>query len=170
MASYASLDIHGMLAHWLNRGYPTLPFPDGIAPAGFVASHIASMKPGEVISNAQFPGPRTPLAFGLMQQGRYLEFLGDDPRLFPFQRLELEKEQGATAWPRTVLIHGVDDDSVPTEGSRAFKAKLEETKPDSRVFMVEQPGSHFFDCQMHLEEAEKWLPMKFIGKNWLLYR
>lgn len=136
-----------------------LGFP--MMPADTLDKHIAAMKPGQIVSSADPPG-RFDITFGSIQQGRYVEILGTDPRLYPMEHLDTAGEL-----PSLFIFHGEDDSGVPLESSRAFVEKLRRVKPDVQVRYTTVPGEHGFDAKVDVDTP--WLKegLDFITPLWL---
>lgn len=114
------------------------------------------------------PPNRLELAFSIVQNGRLLDYLGDNPYLFPMKRIEnLSSASGSLDLPPFFIFHGENDSAVPAEGSRKFVSLLRHRFPDARVRLYIQDGDHGFDADATLETP--WLEegLGLISSNWL---
>ncbi|KAJ7583906.1 Alpha/Beta hydrolase protein [Mycena floridula] len=136
------------------KGLP--PVPESV-----IDAHLASMAPNAVVSSAEHPS-RMGLGVAIIQHGRYLEFLGTEPELFPFERIE-----HVSAIPPVLILHGDEDSMVPVEHSRLFLEKVKRFLPESKVELVTAPEEHGFDLGANLETP--WLKegLKMITSEWL---
>lgn len=78
-------------------------------------------------------------------------FFGNDPRLFPFKRLET----GSKFTP--LFIHGADDKIVPVEGSRNFVKRLLDKNHAAKVVLKTKLGEHGVSILPGMNHA--WLTM-----------
>ena len=134
-------------------------------PVDTIDKHLAGLPPNTVVSSVDPPG-RMNLVMSMIQQGRYPEFLGEDPAFYPFDLLER-----ASAVPPLYITHGTSDSYVPHEGSVNFVDKVKRLHPTAKVRLDLAPkeqGSHGFDADMTLE-GTPWLKegMDFLTKEWL---
>jgi acetyl esterase/lipase len=129
IAEFPSLDMEA--AHFASTDNKTLPGTPSL-----VDQHLALVwnvtKASSDMTLARFP-----LINAMIQEGRFLDFFGDDPRLFPLKRLET-----GSKLPPLFIIHGADDTIVPVEGSRNFVKKLLGRNPAAKVVLTVQPGEH----------------------------
>ncbi|KAJ7583890.1 Alpha/Beta hydrolase protein [Mycena floridula] len=134
---------------------------DPPVPESVIDEHLASMAPKAVVSSAK-PPLRGQLALAIRQHGRWLEFFGTEPELFPFERIEY-----ISAIPPMLILHGIEDSAVPVEHSRRFVDKVKKFLPDAKVELVTVPGEHGFDKDANLEMP--WLKegLKMITSEWL---
>lgn len=136
----------------------------GMAPPGMIDEHIGSIRPGTMISAVDPSNirKRIDLAIAMVQQGRYVEFLGSESTLFPVENLER-----ATSLPPMFVFHGKEDTAVPFEGSEAFVSMAKEAHPDANIKLSIVKGDHLFD--MEASSGELWLQegLAFISKYWL---
>jgi acetyl esterase/lipase len=104
---------------------------------------------------------RFPLINALIQEGKFLHFFGNEPRLFPLRRLET----GARL-PPLFIIHGANDTIVPVEGSLKFAKLLLEKNPDTKVVLTVQPGEHGVSIPFGMEHP--WLAegLKLVTDAW----
>ena len=126
-----------------------------------VTEHLESMQKGHIVSSAN-PPARWDLAIGIVQNGRYLEFFGTEPDLFP-----LEKLDQVSSIPPMFIFHGNEDSAVPVEGSEKFVEALKSTHPATSVLLKTPPGNHGFDVPATLETD--WLKegLAFVSEHWL---
>lgn len=104
---------------------------------------------------------RFPLINALIQEGRFLNFFGNDPRLFPLKRLAAGAEL-----PPLFIIHGADDTIVPVDGSRSFVKVLLEKNPEAKVVLTIEPGEHGVSIPFRVQHP--WLAegLKLVADAW----
>lgn len=135
-----------------------------------VVDEFLANKSDTGISEAS-PPTRLDLAIATVQNGRFLEFIGDEPVLFPLDRIENgilpTKPAGESLLPPLVILHGDSDSAVPVEGSLKFVKLLREKDPEAKVHMVVQPGEHGFDATSTLDDEWLAAELRFIEAEWL---
>ncbi|KAH8712250.1 Alpha/Beta hydrolase protein [Phaeosphaeriaceae sp. PMI808] len=160
-------DIKAILVQYPMTNYPrrkatetllSMPSP----PPSFIDEHMASVKPGTVVSSAVFPA-RVELIYGLGVYGRYNEFFGTGKHLWPITAIE-----DAKSFPPTFILHGEQDTSVKIEDSRAFVKKAKDVIPDAEIKLAVREGDHGFDGELK-EDEEEWLKegLQWIEGKWL---
>jgi len=132
-------------------------------PAGtfsLVDQHLATV--GKNIASSDMNLSRFPLINAMIQEGRLLDFFGDDPRLFPLQRVEAGDDI-----PPLFIIHGLNDSIVPVDGSTKFVKLLLEKKPGAEVHLTVQPGEHGVSIPFGVDHP--WLAegLKLVTEKWL---
>ncbi|KAF2274657.1 alpha/beta-hydrolase [Westerdykella ornata] len=149
------------------------PIPSGVLPNGapapgpeYIDQHIASIKPGTIISSS-VPYDRMPLSYALSAYGRWQEFYGTDKNLLPITAIE-----DAKYLPRTFIFHGEQDTAVSVEDTKTFVEKAKEVLGDKvDIKLVTVKGQdHGFDCVTDVdEEKTEWLKegLKFVEQKWL---
>lgn len=117
------------------------------------------------------PPSRLEFALAAVQTGRYQQLLGNDPELFPLERIRkmgLSPSIGgsASAFPPTFILHGEQDSAVPVGGTHTFVRLLKEADPTVQVHVAIRPGDHGFDAMATLDEP--WLKegLDFIADAW----
>jgi acetyl esterase/lipase len=143
------------------RGWPPLP-------QSVVEDHLKAIKPGRIVpGDYKDPLERLPLAIATLQHGRYLEFLGSDPKLMPIE--VLKTLQADHYLPFLFVFHGLQDSAVPVEGTQKFEQVLRKVRPDARARFVYESGEHSFDkeatletpwLKIALEEFEQFWPVR----------
>jgi len=136
-------------------GYPT-------PPGNAIETHMSSLRGEEIVSSAASPD-RMDLAISVIQQGKFVEMIGDDTNLFPMERLDLVKEI-----PPMFIIHGKNDSIVPYRSSEAFVEKMRNIHPRVKVFYNAVLGcDHRPDLKANLNTP--WLKegLDFITPFWL---
>lgn len=153
VAAYPMLDLKS--AHWTTRYDKTLN-GQGMLPASIIDQHLAAMDPEAIVTRAVLPA-RLGLAVATVQQGRLLEFLGEEQRLFPEEAL-----RNGAALPPLFLFHGAEDTVVPVVGSERFVEMLRGR--GATVHFVQRPAEHGFDLMTRLSEG--WLRegMEFVTR------
>ncbi|EPE32223.1 alpha/beta-Hydrolase [Glarea lozoyensis ATCC 20868] len=127
-----------------------------------VDEYIASLKPGAVRVSDPFPGS-APLMMGVLREGKKLELLGKDERLFITKVLE---KAGSVQVPPIWFVHGREDDMVLLENTVDFHKRLRELYPDTPALLSIKDGGHGFDVDMTGEE--EWIRegCEFVRKFW----
>ena len=128
IALFPSLDLESPHFTGINNILP----PGSISLVDQHLAHVGSKKPSSDMTLARFP-----LITALIREGRFLEFFGNDTKLFPFKRLE-----AGVKLPPLFILHGSDDTIVPVEGSKAFVKLLLEKDPEAKIVLTIQPGDH----------------------------
>ena len=79
--------ILGIKTPFYTQAYPKQMHDYPMYPPSDLEDHMNSIAPGSlgIVSNS-IPPDRGKLAIATFQQGRFLEFLGEDPKLFPEER------------------------------------------------------------------------------------
>lgn len=150
IGQYPYLDV---ASPFFSQAYEKNLFGFPQAPKDTVDKHIASIKPGTVLATDPEDPPMTRfgLSLAIVQQGRFLEFLGSDPKLLPLENLKASRAE----LPYLFVFHGKQDSLVPVEGTEAFEKLLKEVKPDAKARFVYVDGEHGFDAASSLETP--WL-------------
>lgn len=159
MASYSPLDLKIPFFTVASEGN-MCGFP--MMPADFLSKHIPSMTGDEIVSNVT-PSARRDLAFASIQQGKYVDILGSDPKLFQVERLATAKDL-----PTMFLLHGQADSSVPYQSSKVFVTKLKELHPDMNVLYTVVPEmEHGIGKEATSETSLLKERLDFITPAWL---
>lgn len=150
------------MTNYLRRDPSDIFMDQPAPPASIIDEHIASMKPGTVIS-ATTPPARADLSYALSAYRRYNEFFGTGKHLWPISAVEDVK-----SFPPTLIIHGEQDTAVSIEDSRAFVKKLSETVADAEIRLAVRDGDHGFDVGLK-EDEEAWLSegLQWLESKWL---
>lgn len=119
-------------------------------PAKIIDRHL-SQSDGSPVSEGDSL-PRTELSFSIVQNGRFLSYLGSDNRLFPMERLRMEDLR----FPPIFIYHGRNDSAVPYEGSIAFVEQLRQLQPGGLVQLEIKDGDHGFMDSVGLAQVP-WL-------------
>lgn len=129
---------------------------------GILEEHLDAMRSEKHASRPTeaTPPDRLALSFAIVQQGRYLDFLGSrNPRLFPMRRIQdlhdADGEGRGRNLPPMFLFHGQQDSAVPCAGTVAFEKQMRMLRPEARMRVCFQPGDHGFDAEAKLETP--WL-------------
>jgi len=158
VAAYPMLDIG---SDWFTKEYTKELNGVKTLPRKVLDDHLAAIKPGDVVT-ASTPPERFPLAIATVQQGRFKELLGEDPVLYPVERLKDVKEL-----PFIFAYHATDDTSVPVEGTVKFAHLVKEMFGADSVHLYTGPGWHGFDVPESLDNP--WLKegLDKVTKLWL---
>lgn len=166
---YPMLD---MKSDYYNKAYEKAIVGVPNFPNNLIDEFVASMNKTTPVTEVD-PPSRLDLAIAMVHNGRVLEFLGQDPELFPLEKVLEAKPSSAadgriqSIFPPILVTHGKDDSAVPAQGSRTFVERLERVDPYSRVHFVMQPGDHGFDAFSNAQDP--WLSeaLSFVTKEWL---
>lgn len=158
VAAYPVLDIE---SRFFTEDYEKTIMGNRMVPLKVLENHLAGTKPGTIVTADSVPLTRNPLAVCIVQHGRYLEFLGKDPILFPLKILE-----HANNLPLVFIYHGKQDSAVPFEGSVVFVERLKQLQPHAQVLLSLEDGEHGFDAIADLETP--WLKegLAVVARNW----
>lgn len=117
------------------------------------------------------PPSRLEFALAAVQTGRYQEILGNDPELFPLERIRKtglppSMSGSGSVFPPTFILHGQQDSAVPVSGTHTFVRLLEEADRTVQLHVTIRPGDHGFDAAATLDEP--WLKqgLDFIANAW----
>lgn len=164
---YPMLDIK---SDYYNKPYekPIVRVPN--FPNTTVDSFVQSMSRRSCITGAD-PPTRLDLALAIVQNGRVLEFLGDDPELFPLERLRAgdlrPSDDGKPLLPPLYILHGRHDSAVPVDGTIKFLELSKEVDKKTKVHAVIQDGDHGFDFMATTRDAWMREGLDFIAREWL---
>ncbi len=155
---YPQLD---MRDRFFNTKFEKILFGMPMLPTEVVDAHVAATAPGAVVTSAYLPS-RLDIACSMVQNGRFVEFLGDSEELLPVEKVALVEKM-----PAVLIVHGREDSVVPVAGSERFLAALKKKLPGSPIRLDERPGDHGFDGDATMEE--QWLKedLEFITPHWL---
>lgn len=158
IAAYGMLD---MKSPWFTQHFAKHPYGRPMMPPSLVDDHLASMKPGEIIS-AVSPPARADLALATLQYGRYPEMLGNDKSVYPMEMLREVK-----SFPPLFIFHGREDSAIEVKQTENFVRRLGEVMPGGRVLVKYEHGDHGFDALAGLETP--WLKegLDFVRGDWL---
>ncbi|MCJ1432527.1 hypothetical protein MMC27_001884 [Xylographa pallens] len=144
-----------------NSKFEKNPFGTPMLPAEIVDAHIKATAPGAVVTSA-IPPARIDVAVSMVQNGRYLEFLGFDESLLP-----IEVIAKVDRMPPMLVTHGREDSVVPVGESERLVEVFRNKYPNTPVRLNIQSGDHGFDGEATLET--EWLKkdINFIVEHWL---
>ncbi|CAE7015863.1 hypothetical protein CFE70_002734 [Pyrenophora teres f. teres 0-1] len=131
-------------------------------PASVLTDHVKTMVPGVVVSSA-VPPARMGLGYAMAAYGHFLEYFGEDEKMWPIGLVE-EK----TWLPPTWILHGGADTVVNVEDSRAFVEKCKKLQGVEVKLTVREGMEHGFDGAMK-EDEEPWLKagVAWVEEKWL---
>lgn len=158
IAGYGMLD---MKSPWFTTHFEKHPLSRPMLPPSFVDDHLASMKPGEIVS-AVTPPLRVDLALATVQYGRYPEMLGSDKAVYPMEMLDTVK-----SFPPLFIYHGTDDSAVEVRQTEAFVERFASVVPGGKLLVRYERGDHGFDAPVGL--GAPWLRegLDFVEGEWL---
>lgn len=117
------------------------------------------------------PPSRLEFALAAVQTGRYQQILGNDPELFPLERIRKtglppRTSGSGSVFPPTFILHGQEDSAVPVSGTQTFVRLLKEADRTVQLHVAIRPGDHGFDATATLDEP--WLKqgLDFIASAW----
>lgn len=139
-------------------------------PKETVNEFLSSTAGSTAITEAD-PPSRLDSAIAVVQNGRFLELMGEEPELFTLECIKRgsvpSKEVGKPLLPPLFLLHGKDDTAVPVEGTRKLVELLKCKDPETKFHVSIQPGDHGFDFTATSKDS--WLRegLDFITGPWL---
>ena len=144
-----------------NTKFEKNPFGTPMLPPEIVDAHVKATAPGAVVTSA-IPPARIDVAISMVQNGRYLDFLGHDESLLP-----IEVIANVDRMPPMLVTHGRDDSVVPVGESERLVEVFRKKHPNTPVRLNIQPGDHGFDGEATPET--EWLKedISFIVEHWL---
>lgn len=171
-AKYSRLDIKSVLAQFPALDFRSPFFAEpGVktilgapqVPSAVLETHIAGMEKGKIVTSV-FPPGRMDLCLVAVQQGKFLELLGDMPELYPFDVLDKVEKKDV---PYMSIFHGKQDSAVPVEGSEKFLEKAEKVLGAGKVDLYIGEGEHGFDKEV--TTATPWLKevLRKVDGAWL---
>ena len=155
---YPQLDVRDP---FFNTRFEKPLFGMPMLPAEIVDSRVKAMAPGAVVTSAYLPS-RLDLTCSLVQNGRFLEFLGESRELCP-----VEMVASAEHMPAVLILHGRDDSAVPVGGSERFVDALQKRLPGVPVRLDVRAGDHGFDGEATMEEEWLKADVDFVTGYWL---
>ncbi len=106
--------------------------------------------------------PRNDVAIRIVQNGRFLDFLGRQSEVFPVENVSRATKLPPFVW----LFHGRQDTAVPFYGSERFVEELRTLKPEVNVRFEGYEGDHGFDDDMTITEGWMKEGMTEVAKYW----
>ena len=122
---------------------------------------------GERIVSGVFPPEqRNTLTLNIIQHGRYLDVLGHDEELFPYENL---KRVPRGELPPMWLFHGRDDTLVPVRDSEGFVEEARRLHPQGQMKLTVLAGEHGLDGQPGVGLDTPWVAegVQWVEKYWL---
>jgi hypothetical protein len=121
-------------------------------PSSVIDEHLIKLSPDVVVTSDGDPEKdqslqRGPLTLAIVQNGRYVEFLGTASVLFPMENIDRASNLPGFIW----IVHGKQDSAVPVEGSQVFVERFRSSFPDIEVRFDLQEGDHDFDKEATLQ-------------------
>ena len=166
IAQYPMLD---MLSDHFTRCYskPIVGVPN--YPPSVVEKFLANMS--GAITEAD-PPTRLDLAIAAVQNGCYLDFMGDDPDLFVFEELkriksEMSNNSHGRLFPPLYLLHGEQDSAVPVEGTRKLIEYIRDIDPAAKLHVAIREGEHGFDFSASVKDDWMREGLGFIATEWI---
>lgn len=125
-------------------------------PSSIIDDHLKTLKPTTVFSSDGDPdkvtvATRMPLALSIVKNGKFIDFLGREPELYPIDLLPDAKKLPPFIW----LFHGKQDSAVPFEQSEYFLEHLEKHATHTTVRFDARDGEHGLGGEERL--SEEWI-------------
>lgn len=98
----------------------------------------------------------------MSDNGIFLDYFGTEEYLFPLERVE----NGEKISP-LLIMHGLDDDIVPVDGSKKFVKLVQEKQHGTRTHLSLAPGGHGFHEKFHQDHPALKEGLDFITRIWL---
>lgn len=152
------------MTNYLRKEKMEMLFGQPAPPESTIEKYLSEVKPGGVISSA-IPPARSDLSYALVAYGKYLEYFGEDNKLWPIGLISEAKEM-----PPTWIIHGEADTSVEIGDSLKFVEEWTAKEVRGEVKLSVVPGmEHGFDDAMK-EDEEEWLRegLGWVEGKWLV--
>lgn len=143
-------------------------FMDGgeVPPSSYIDEHLATVKPGSVISSAVPTGStRGMLSVALGAYARYNDYFGTGKHLWPITAID-----DAKYLPPTYILHGKQDSIVVAVDSTDFVKKVEAILPDAEIKLDIRDGDYDHGFDVGIKEVdEEWLGkgLKWVEERWL---
>lgn len=140
------------------------PFGAPQLPRSVIDDHVASIKPGTIVTKAT-PPARLPIAMAALQHGLFGKLLGEGDSLRPDRVLaKMSKEEKV---PYLYVYHGKQDSAVPCEQSVRYLGEWKDKFGEESAIGEFQDGEHGFDGEAKLED--KWMQrgLKGVTKAWI---
>jgi len=139
------------------------PFGSPMLPASTIHEHLATMKPGEVITGLPMPPlERLGLAVAIVQHHRFPKFLGPEKPLYP---IDVLKEKNS--FPPLFIYHGTEDSAVDVAGTKKFVEVAKGVMDSDRMVVRLEPGDHGFDAMVGIEESWMKEGLTLVSRAWL---
>ena len=140
--------------------HPQLPFDK-------VEQHLRDLPHGPIVSadealNKGEEHTRSDLAVRIIQNGRFLDYLGRQSEVFPVENISRAKKLPPFIW----IFHGRQDTAVPFYGSERFVEELRTQRPDVEVRFEGYEGNHGFDAGVTMSEGWMKDGMTEVCKYW----
>ena len=126
------------------------------SPYSIIEDHLKTLTPTTVFSSDGDPDKvtvttRMPLALSIVKNGKFIDFLGREPELYPIDLLPRAKKLPPFIW----LFHGKQDSAVPFEQSEYFLEHLKKYTPHTTVRFDARDGEHGLGGDEGL--SEEWI-------------
>jgi predicted peptidase len=105
---------------------------------------------------------RSDLAVRIVQNGKFLDFLGRQSEVFPVENISRATKLPLFVW----LFHGKQDTAVPFYGSERFVEELRAQKAEVNVRFEGYEGDHGFDNEETISDGWMKDGMTEVGKYW----
>ncbi|KAJ5116239.1 hypothetical protein N7456_000587 [Penicillium angulare] len=147
--------VHFRDRYWSEK-YDKPIFGAPMLPEAIIEDHLKGLTPTTVFSSDGDPdkvttSTRMSLALSIVQNGRFIDFLGREPQLYPIDLLPQAKKLPPFIW----LFHGKQDSAVPLEQSEYFFEHLRKHAPHINVRFDVRDGEHGLGGEERL--SEEWI-------------
>ncbi|KAL6886777.1 alpha/beta-hydrolase [Trichoderma evansii] len=136
-----------------------------------IDNFLADLTEGAVVTEAD-PPARLDLALAVVQNGRFLDILGDSPDLFILEKLKrrraaVSKDSHESLFPHLYILHGEQDSAVPVDGTLKLIEYVKNIDPAAKIHTAIRPGDHGFDYTA--SPNDKWMRegLNFVLKEWI---
>ncbi|KAJ5238776.1 hypothetical protein N7468_003395 [Penicillium chermesinum] len=142
---------------WKDFERPVFGMAENV-PIDVFEQHVKNMTPGTVVSSDGAPDravalSRLPLALSIIQHGKFLEYYGDDTKLFPLENLPRVHKLPPFVW----VMHGKQDCLVPFKESELLVKEIQKHHPDANLRFDAHDGDHGFDNQAGISISSGWM-------------
>lgn len=128
-----------------------------------VDRHLEKIEGRDLTVISVFPPERTPLVIAAMQHGMLEKWMGDTRDLHPLEVLDVKRIQ-TPMW----ILHGLEDNVVPIEGTYKFVEKVQSASTDCEIHVSYETGMRGFDNQEETTLDTPWVRsgLTFLEKFW----
>jgi acetyl esterase/lipase len=166
IAVYPMLDL---ASEYYNTAFEKPIFGSPNVPTEIVDKYLND--PEKKVITEDNPPSRAVFAMSMVQNGRVLEVMGNEPEILPIERLRTRnlppRDEKEPILPPMFVFHGEQDSAVPVDGTKKFVQVLAEADPESKVHMALRPGDHGFDSTTSVDEDWMQEGLAFVTKAWL---
>jgi acetyl esterase/lipase len=162
IAAYPMTDLDN--PWYAEKGTHKAPFEMPQFPVAVLDSHLSAIMPGKIVTG-EFPPARMEVAICTLQQGRLLEFLGKDEKMFPLK--VIEKMNGDEKIPFLFVLQGKEDNAVLATEAEKFVGAWEGKFGKRGIVAIFEPGPHGFDTELEMDEPCLQEGLAGVTKSWI---